>query len=412
MHRIQNLCKITYKENSNMKIARKNTTSYIVDDCLTIKLTNQSEYYQCYFSIAGEKIRKSTGFKNKDHAADFAINLYNKINYEISNDLYNKSTSFKKLTERYLKTIETDKKYKFHKETTKRHFLHFFSRFDKISKIELSDLDDYLICRRSKVNGNVQNSTLNKENAVFNGMMKYALKHKLIDEQIKFEKQKEELNPRPPFTENQYTVLIKTAKKRIKEFTKLKGQAKGLHSSKLNSRLLALDIIEILANTGLRPCELKTVKWKDVDITNKTIKLNNAGKVKSNRLLYVRTKAGLLALERLKQRRLNYLQAKCLKNNDIEQEYIQSNVQGIKILSVKKAIKGVINDCDFQYEDNELKHSMYSLRHTYANFAITGKKGKRVGITALSRQMGTEIQMIEKHYGHDSTEDYAHMLIN
>jgi integrase len=40
------------------------------------------------------------------------------------------------------------------------------------------------------------------------------------------------------------------------------------------------------------------------------------------------------------------------------------------------------------------RRTLYSLRHTYATFALTN----RVDIHVLARQMGTSIGMIEKHY--------------
>jgi integrase len=43
------------------------------------------------------------------------------------------------------------------------------------------------------------------------------------------------------------------------------------------------------------------------------------------------------------------------------------------------------------------KRSLYSLRHTYAHFALLTDK---MDVYTLARQMGTSVKMIEKHYGH------------
>ncbi len=45
----------------------------------------------------------------------------------------------------------------------------------------------------------------------------------------------------------------------------------------------------------------------------------------------------------------------------------------------------------------EQKRVFYSLRHTYATLALTHDK---VPIHTLAKQMGTSVQMIEKHYSH------------
>jgi len=43
------------------------------------------------------------------------------------------------------------------------------------------------------------------------------------------------------------------------------------------------------------------------------------------------------------------------------------------------------------------KRSLYSLRHTYAHFALLTDK---MDVYTLARQMGTSVKMIEQHYGH------------
>ena len=44
-----------------------------------------------------------------------------------------------------------------------------------------------------------------------------------------------------------------------------------------------------------------------------------------------------------------------------------------------------------------IRDRLYSLRHTYATLALEVDK---VPIHTLSRQMGTSVAMIEKHYSH------------
>jgi len=52
---------------------------------------------------------------------------------------------------------------------------------------------------------------------------------------------------------------------------------------------------------------------------------------------------------------------------------------------------GILKD---KFGDNR---TLYSLRHTYATFSLIDG---RVGIHDLARQMGTSVEMIEKHYSH------------
>jgi len=43
------------------------------------------------------------------------------------------------------------------------------------------------------------------------------------------------------------------------------------------------------------------------------------------------------------------------------------------------------------------KRTLYSLRHTYAHFALMKD---RMSVYTLAEQMGTSVKMIEHHYGH------------
>lgn len=45
-------------------------------------------------------------------------------------------------------------------------------------------------------------------------------------------------------------------------------------------------------------------------------------------------------------------------------------------------------------DNGGLNRTLYSLRHTYATFALAGG----VDIHTLAKQMGTSVGMIEKHY--------------
>ncbi len=51
--------------------------------------------------------------------------------------------------------------------------------------------------------------------------------------------------------------------------------------------------------------------------------------------------------------------------------------------------------------------TFYSLRHTYATFALLYDK---INIHTLSKQMGTSVEMIEKHYSHLDSEQAIDQL--
>ena len=62
----------------------------------------------------------------------------------------------------------------------------------------------------------------------------------------------------------------------------------------------------LMANTGLRVDELKTLIWRNVDWADGSLLLEHAGKTRSTRRVLMR-RGALFALQRIKQRRLDYL---------------------------------------------------------------------------------------------------------
>lgn len=92
-------------------------------------------------------------------------------------------------------------------------------------------------------------------------------------------------------------------------------------------------------------------------------------------------------------------------------EKVQSLPNGTHIASFKTAFRSLLKDCGFKYETVKDRHSLTSLRHTYATYRLRGIHGRKASMRALAKQMGTSQRMIEQHYGHDVVEDYKDELL-
>ena len=87
-------------------------------------------------------------------------------------------------------------------------------------------------------------------------------------------------------------------------------------------------------------------------------------------------------------------------------------LNGTVVKSFKKGFNALLEECGFIYENVEARHSMTSLRHTYATFALTRTDDKRGSMRALAKQMGTSGRMIQQHCGHDEIVDYREALLD
>ncbi|MDG5469346.1 hypothetical protein P9J64_13540 [Deltaproteobacteria bacterium IMCC39524] len=188
-------------------------------------------------------------------------------------------------------------------------------------------------------------------------------------------------------------------------------------------RELLVDVVRILVNTGMRPgSEILSLKWKNLSITkqhdkesiqfslphSKTIKRVVIGyepHVREDGVKYGCWKP----LENIKNRFDN------LKDLDWDKlfecdEYIFRYPNGELVVQERltKAFKRMLKWIKVDgKEDGLLKddfgddRTLYSLRHTYAS----RMRYKDISFDDLSVQMGTQVNMLEKHYSHFTVSD-------
>ncbi len=73
------------------------------------------------------------------------------------------------------------------------------------------------------------------------------------------------------------------------------------------------------------------------------------------------------------------------------------SADGKRVESFKKGFDALCKDAGILHDRYGDKRAPYSLRHTYATFALLYG---RVSVYTLAVNMGTSVDMIEKHYGH------------
>ena len=369
-----------------------------------IYLKEKDGVLHAYFRLAGKQFRKSTKTSDLTAAKLQALTWHRECLRKADAGEEIEKISFARLKRSYLEHICKQTKHGHHKGAIERHFLPFFSKFDDISKIKKADILDYMKFRTAKSEQAPTPQTINRENTVLRQMLRYAVDRGWLKVAPTITNESERLTwrRRRHFTFEEYRKLYRTAQKRIRQL-----KDNPLTKRQYEQRKLLLDYILLLANTGLRVDEAKTLIWRNVDWESKTLLLENAGKTKSKRRVIMRDGA-YQAIKRIQDRRLKFLEAK-QQAFDVN-EKIVALPNGVAVVSLKKGFNELLIACGFKNKTIFEKHALTSLRHTYATFRLTTRSGNRASVRALSKQMGTSEKMIERHYGHDVVEDYRDEL--
>ena len=173
---------------------------------------------------------------------------------------------------------------------------------------------------------------------------------------------------------------------------------KGRNENQIQRRLLLRDYVLILVNSGIRAgTESNGLCWKHVEhfkhVDGKEYpRIWVNGKTGERQLVAMPNVKKYL--NRIKQRRTEYLGHEPDINEPvfslpdgkhIEHDYMRSLFE--KLLTAS----GLLHDA------LERKRVLYTCRHTYATFRLIYG---RVSVYTLKENMGTSVEMIERHYGH------------
>jgi integrase len=373
-------------------------------------LSSHDGLLHCYFRIEGRAFRRSTRTNDIAEATERAETWYRDAQFRASLGDRLETVSFKRLAAAYEHHITGLSKATYQLPTIQRHFLPYFASVQDITKIRTPELMAYMDHRRAKTPSPTP-QTLNRENSVLRQMLRYAHDCEWIKAipRLPNLSERQTRRRRRHFTLDEYETLISVADQRAEA-------CRDYPTKRLYwQRSLLRDYIIVLANTGLRVDESKTVIWRNVDFQEGTVLLEHAGKTRSSRRALIR-EPGIAALRAIQERRLAYLQAVafdplCIPMMDAN-ERVFSMPDGQFVLCYKTAFRHLLDACGFEYRDAKDRHVLTSLRHTYATLRLTTRTGIRASVKALSKQMGTSERMIERHYGHDQILDYRDELLS
>jgi integrase len=344
--------------------------------------------------------RGSTGESNRSRATQVALNKYEELYIRIKSGGTLLSKSFKDLFNEWKVhypqvSNESEKKYiQWSINRIGNYPLTFFveeKKNPKIDSLTQTDFEEYWIYRRNHSTKNGEpfvpsNNTLRKECTLLNVMFAYAFERGYLLKELKIKRPPADKDVRrPAFSTSDYRKLVTGMRKRVRE-------GWGAH---WRDRFYLQQYVLILANCGVRLGELRNLTWDDV--TRETYDEDETG---TRVLLNVKGKTGIREVVCNKGTEVFFMRLydhrkEELNSHPSTDSFVFCHKDGKPLGSMRKGFDNLLKDLNLTFDSMGRKRTLYSLRHTYATMRLS----EEVSPYLLSKQMGTSVDMLEKHYG-------------
>ena len=364
---------------------------------------SDSKRWQARFKLKDLKWRRvATKHQNLQYAAQAACEAYDRARYLFDANVPISSKRFDVVARLAIDEMEAQitsghgkPVYNDYITVTKKYLIPFFGNYN-LNSIGYEELQKFGTWRVKTMGRTPVLSTITTHNSAMNRVFDTAVERGWIA-QVQVPKLKnngKKGTPREAFSLSEYKSLTSYMPSWID---------KG-HTEKTNQmRRLLRDYVLVLSNTGIRHgTEAMGLRWRDIEwITQKNgerfLRLTVTGKIGKREPIARHSTEDYL--RRLQERRPHLAKLtfdELLKKKVNEKVFVLED--GTETNSLAGTFRILMRDSGLDKDrDVKLRRSLYSLRHTYAHFAILNET---MDIYTLARQMGTSVKMIELHYGH------------
>ena len=351
----------------------------------------------------------STGYKtistkttNKSEAIRFAFNEYDKLNNIVQSGGVLQSRTYKDIVDEWGKnrTNSYNPKSKSKDRTVEYVKLYSVDFFGKmmIDKIKSKDFHEY--CDWRNVNYKKKQptvDTINRELTSIRSVIKYSYQRGYISEMVTIQKLKTNgVSRRSTFNLTEWKKITTGMRKWVKE-----GKSLG----KYRDRFILQQYVLLMSNSGIRVGEMRDLKWEDVT--------SYSTRDGDDVILKVKGKTGLreavlnTGSERSLQRLFDLRREELDGVDPSPNEYVfLSRKTGKPYTTFKTSFNSMLKYCGIKLEKDGLNRTIYSLRHFYGTQRLKGNISPYI----LAKQMGTSVEMIEKHYSHVLTKDRIKLI--
>ena len=372
----------------------------ILGDKITLFKRSTSHQWQGRFKLdSGSWHTASTHTDQTAEATTRAIEIYEQTRYRIANDLAIKTKIFRAVaneelqalrgTHRELRSKQTTNDYIFNLE---RYLIPFFGPYPvrDINQQLVDDFDSWRIAQMGRV---AKHSTQRHHASAFNRVIKRAKSSGLLNtyqEPISLNVEGDRGETRPAFSREEIDQLLRFMPEW--EIQVRQDRTERFHAMARLCRCY----VEFLLYTGIRtgtesmPIRWKNLHWNWID-QKRYLRVWVSGKT-GPRYLIARNEL-IPSLERLVT-----WQAIGQNLDDVIARKIDRKIfvfpAGDQPYDLTGVFSRLMTESGLLEDHTGRKRTLYSLRHTYATFALTDG----IDIHTLARQMGTSVSMIERHY--------------
>ena len=376
-------------------------TVKILDGRVKLSRRSNSNAWQAAFKIDRHLIRISTRCDDLCSAREIAYNIYLDYSVRHRNDIPIFSRRFidvaaicvKKMREAIL-IGQAKPIYKDYIGIIEKYLIPYFGK-THINRISNTDILEFSKWRADKIGRHPMASTINNHNSAISRVFDEAAASGYINRShipILTNNGKEGQR-RPDFTREEYDKLVSALPLWINS---------GQRGKSRDMRHLLRDYILILTHTGIRHgTEARNLCWKHINLFqdqfNTFLEMSVNGKT-GRRDIICRSGTEIF---------LKRIQSRChdISNIPFANLLLQQLDKPVFCLPDGSTTKNLHQPFQVLLQDlgilvcprTGLNRTLYSLRHTYATFALVGDG---LDIHTLAIQMGTSIKMIERHYSH------------
>lgn len=352
----------------------------------------------CRVKVPGAKgyLYRSTRTSDEHEAFKFADDLYNRTLVKVLSGANPHAKRINRAIEAYIARFDSQRsrlsvQYKILLLERCKPFL-AGKTFDELDIALLSGLIAHLAGKSLK--GHLSPNTIRRTYSDLKHFLNWSVEEGYLDRVPAFPKIASENSRRPHFDGSDWKKLTR----HLREFVKVKNR------STLRDRKMLVNYVLILANSGIRVGEARTLKWRDIrrieNVTSPSI------------VLTVKGKTGIREVVASKAEVKDYFRAifdlrrEELGKNPEPDSLVFCHKDGTEVRTFKKSFAALTKGANVEKDGFGQTRTVYSLRHTYATFRLH----EGVNHYALARNMGTSVAMLERYYGHTSNVTAAEEL--